>query len=1041
MAQPVPSGEVSLPGLPPALPQVPEVQAQGAAGLPALDSLGTPLRSFSAASYGYQPLLPGEFLAQAESVANPDDSLSMSPTGSTAAYALYGLSGFRDEAYPLGARFTFDAPVSGYFVAFPDYSAGRWRIEGPFDGDAEVSIILRGQPQGYSNFVSSSGNTYFALLFPPGNAGGTLREVSFAVNGGNQAPAAPAIYSVASGEKGVVLRWLESKDEDAADFAGYIVERAPQFGGNFAALNAQPQPWPDYWDSDPQVGESFRYRVAAVDTSDNRGYSAVVVAGYLAGAQLDPVARIKFSPRGPHLAPAHISYDMSESYDPEGEVLFDHGLDHVLAGTPLALGESGNFVLQPGSFYLHAVVKAGTRGGITPLWLQAQPQWQSSSHVLRPGLDNGAIQRAFRATPFFLPGDAQPWIAGADITTGGVCFFRQEGAETVHHFTGLSNMITAVSRPLVHAGACWISSVDGNGRVWLTRFDGNAPQHVLSVSADREYAIAADVAASADSSTRLFWTGSSDGANYYLRSKSSFPQEPNQEILATSVTGNSRLKAIYNPAAGLYDLFFVGNAATTRWIRWDAANNSIVDSFTLFPNVVNDITVAINPVNGQTCVACLDGNNWIYSSFDGVAWSAAEMANADPCETRGQLVFHDNLAYLSGVKLTGQLVLHARSGAGVWSERNTPAIAASSGESCSLAAGNSPGILLTADGMQNAGALELRLLELGPGDVDTSLEVYPGLNWTSSDYAVAGGSDGLHMFGRNNFFFGPCEHWTSSDGESWSGTAVALPLSRIQLVRNRIGDVYLAGFNGTASEGQLYWWDSAGTSFVDQMAAVVCDVESSISLSASFFSNSVVLAGFDQFGGNLNRVTGSNGGGYANSGVPLDDTLWQGTQGTTGYYGLYGGTQPSDAAVRLISGGNALQIYSPLAESEARFMSQLQFNRYSFASTVAIIRPDLLFAPAIETEYFLSAFGLLLEPARYQVLFAGTGELESLAFPRTDLNLYGQLDLRRTVSMVATPSGNAIALICSADGEATRFEWSGITGCLLYTSPSPRDRG
>lgn len=100
------------------------------------------------------------------------------------------------------------------------------------------------------------------------------------------APSAPALLTAAADETAVRLDWADNAE---TDLAGYSVYRSTTSGGGYVRLNALPLIESSFEDGAVTLGETYYYRVTAVDTSANEsdfsGEAAATVrmAGDLTG--------------------------------------------------------------------------------------------------------------------------------------------------------------------------------------------------------------------------------------------------------------------------------------------------------------------------------------------------------------------------------------------------------------------------------------------------------------------------------------------------------------------------------------------------------------------------------------------------------------------------------------------------------------------------------------------------------------------------------------------------------------------------------------
>lgn len=80
-------------------------------------------------------------------------------------------------------------------------------------------------------------------------------------------PEPPKNLITVSAPPGVYLRFIASADKDVA---GYLVFRKPKAGGDWAQLNADPEPKNAFVDNTAKAGVTYVYRVVAVDRRGNQ---------------------------------------------------------------------------------------------------------------------------------------------------------------------------------------------------------------------------------------------------------------------------------------------------------------------------------------------------------------------------------------------------------------------------------------------------------------------------------------------------------------------------------------------------------------------------------------------------------------------------------------------------------------------------------------------------------------------------------------------------------------------------------------------------
>src|SRR5690606_13599384 len=79
-------------------------------------------------------------------------------------------------------------------------------------------------------------------------------------------------------------------------------------------------------DPGPGLGEPYMYRVRCWDTAGNNAVSMAVIATRVVGDQAAPVCVVDM-PRGPLYGPVEVSFDLTGSYDNDGDAITDYYFD------------------------------------------------------------------------------------------------------------------------------------------------------------------------------------------------------------------------------------------------------------------------------------------------------------------------------------------------------------------------------------------------------------------------------------------------------------------------------------------------------------------------------------------------------------------------------------------------------------------------------------------------------------------------------------------------------------------------------------------
>lgn len=356
-----------------------------AAGLPAITGLQGGTRAAAIAGPGWLELDPQAYSLSSGATNEGDGSVSLDATAALA-YAVYSLGGFPgSDVMPTSARVTVEPGGGNFFVAFSDYVAGHWGLAGPFAGSAEVEQPLPDGAAGYGGpeaFVSAAGVTHFAVVVNPGDSVQIVGvEIGLAESADVPAPVSFARYTGLASP--LVLTWGPSPSYKQLDFAGYLIERAPRYFGDFESLTPAPVADLHFLDSTADPAQKYRIRVAAVDSSGDQ--SAWFTTTGPSSEAADPICILDV-PEGPLVGPVEVTFDMSASFDPLGEEIGDYQITLDSSG-PTAMGTEPVKVieLQPGSYSIGAsiVTQDTFRYGSTQRQLTVLPQWEAAPVVIR----------------------------------------------------------------------------------------------------------------------------------------------------------------------------------------------------------------------------------------------------------------------------------------------------------------------------------------------------------------------------------------------------------------------------------------------------------------------------------------------------------------------------------------------------------------------------------------------------------------------------------------------------------------------------------
>lgn len=1026
----------------------------GADCLPALEALPEPEHAVSLAGPGWYPINPRNTVIRVGGQPSPPDQIVLAASGQIA-YAIYGVGGFDGDSFPTSARLTLADVTGDYFVGFSDYIAGSWRFSGRMVGSATVEIPLVDEYTSPAAYVNPAGRHYFAIVIPDGG-GLRVTGVELGVHGGSLGPRPPRNVHVNTGEASVVLLWDASPDDHDPDFAGYTVERAPLLFGDFDPLGpALPLTELFLPDDSGELDEQYRYRIAAVDVSGNRSTWTTVVGGRVTGAAANPVAVLNL-PRGPLVGPVNVTFDLSQSFDPEHPGTPSPSIDsfsiNFLYGPADMTGASPvmNAVLQPGCYTIAGEVEvtADMRLGATSATLVVYPRWEADPVVVREP-DAFTFSRLLQMRMGQLPVSGRPALFGYDFTIPGFAVWQQNAAGgfdlsvlPAYSAWGVGAVVVGSGEPVAFQDGL-VAPVALYEDIGLVLADGNSARWLLLEPRSDD----APVAVASDGTSRIWLFYSQDNAG-------------TSELAVTEVLSNNRyvvypniddildaIDAVYNPATGMIDVawgWFDGALDRVEYFRWDPVANVIDDE--TFPEIVVDwaesIDIEVDPNTNRAALVYYSTNDsrnhYRALEPDGVTWSADEIIDNTDQNWTGNLAFGgpDNHPYAYfglGASPNQQAQLYERDGG--WAVRNSVGFAADSAYQVGMFAVPGSADLVVADA---AGTGNIYLATLHDDGSETlqpwpqlGTDFLPGTEGQGFELHGAGGADGVHTVWRNWNQF-DCRHLLSPDGgTTWldEGDLPALALS-LDLTANGNGEIYCSYVDLMAGNAVMCYWD--GLAFANR-AVFPC-----LPLHRPFFSAIpgapvVHWTMFENVTGNMHYMAGDEIGGYLDNIVLLSDgPVWSGVTHNTWevlvpmvsirHLALAGGADPAHGTVGRFNDGapTMAALYDPYLPEPFFFLSMPETHGRTLAASGYLG----LSAP-FPTDVAWVAQYALLAPARLESTMVLGEEVTELPIAGGMLNFQPlERDYRRTASAGLGWGMTAVGLVSNLGGTDVTFEWS-----------------
>jgi hypothetical protein len=942
------------------------------------------------------------------------------------AYAVYGVYGFDGDNGPTSARLTADSASGQLYVGFSDYEHGHWIFSGPFTmpaggGTLEAEIPNTGEYVSAAAFVGSPYRaTYLAVLVPEG---GSLSgaAVELGVHGGSQGPQPCRSMSGLGGSSGMMLHWEHSPSYLDPDFAGYLIERAPRFAGSFTRLNSAPVR--DDWMSDPgaQVGEAYRYRVAALDASANMSTWATGPGSRSSGELMAPVPVVNL-PHGPLFGPVTLNIDMGGSYDPEGGVIDNYEIQDaegdVLYSSPAYVV---NREFQPGCYTLRFIVSVGARYGSSTRMLKVYPQWRDHAVLVSAPATQVSTPTLAAPTAMYDAGSATAYLSGYDLYSSAyVVEAFSAGSATVRvlRIPTLSYQPALFTAEPVQMAGEFFAPMSFELWIGLMHVTSSEVSWLLtSLSFGTQ---TNDRAAFATDGTSKLWEVKGwDSGGYRLVIKavhgagSAYLLDPAPDLIA--------LDAVYNPSANAVEVVYSA-PGTTEWMRADADSLAVVDSAQIAPLSSPSVDIEYFAEVGEPCVAYCSGGIVRYRQHTGAGWSAEEQ----PDPTGNHLTSMDLEVVTNGVRIAigeigGQASTYRMAGPGVWTKRDINHATATNSYLNMAPCSDTGEDYLVADSATNRHVYFAR--ENGDGTEDMIYDRPPTVG-QGFEMHGAGGGDGLHAVWRN--LLGSAVHVIGSpDGESWAhGVSLGDP-DHLDLVALKDGTVYLSRFE--AGSATLAHWDgvcfAAGPnviSAVDYRPFFAKGRPSTMFSWAAYdpgTSSWVVYQGNESAPYDTASALCQEGPAY--DGVGLIQSTGGSPGYSTDYLALHGGAALTDSEIGLYGSIFYLPAFMFKPSDSPGFM----YSTFVRGRTLAAAQ-YFLNSGVVRDAYYMSN-GAAYTALRYTPYsFYPASERTELYTNMDD----PYADARRTVSAMTTQSGTAVALICDLGGHEVYMEWSGFNG-------------
>ena len=977
-------------------------QLAGMPNLGSLDSLPAAKHGISLAGPGWYEVDLIASLATAGEVSPHDDTVMPLVSLSQPAYALYGVEGFDGDNFPTSARVSASDISGEYYVGFSDYTTGTWAFSGPFTGAATAEIP---NDDNYSNpkANTSPNNTCYFMVVVPDGGSITITHLELGVHGGTLGPAAPLPWGSSSSSAAIQIGWQASTDYQDPDFAGYIVERAPRFEGDFAPLFTAPIPETYYLDYDIEVGYPYRYRVAALDVCGNLNYSYSFMITADGAGTLYPVAVVDY-PAGPLTGPVYVTFDMSDSFDPEGDPIDEYGL-YFWGGFAEATGTSPSmtFELQPGCYSFTASVKCGSRVNSTNGHLKVYPAWGDPVLVKQepPNMTRGGW-----VSTGILPTTGQLVHGSTENVAESFEFTVEEGTGSLEIFPyWLADSPASFHNPVI-LGDYLVFQAQNNYYVYTFAFNGEETMHINALASTHQ-----SVPGLASDGDHRLWSVvcNYDATKYHLQVRDLISST--DVHLAAENTGNiSWIDAAYNPGVDALDIVYtLDSTLEMYWVRDDLSGTPATPveinpgAMGLAPRLI------VNPANDRPLIAFMEGASGLVKftalQSDLATWTTPE--DVDNSMGNGNyfsLALDDGYPIVMLPLVDGSINIYRR--ASGWQKTNTlPSVFSSFLLGSLIPNPDGPGVIATC--RVSDYSLTSYLCEYD--GTNTLRFTQPGMAPLGVGLQGAAHDNELHAVYLDSSV--STVHMSSPDGVTWTDLGTVTGARSANLVTEYTGELYMSYYD--TNYAYLDWWDGANWNNVDSIPTTEEHMPITV---GSWGTDDVYFGCYNTTTNLMEYMTCDHDDATVSHSIDHGNDVWGGI--TSGYGGLSYvniGPAPTNSTCIEVAWGQTSGTSFLYGTGRLMMRTDWYVKGRTMGSAIYTTRSIM----SDTNVYWLGSSG---DEKVVRVTDPGysppTIEYLTLVDPLDDS------EPRRTVSAVTTDNRTAVALMCNLSGEYTCMEWS-----------------
>lgn len=770
--------------------------------LPALDGLPQPPKASSLLGPGWFsiPILEqGVILEATDAVLKTPEGIEFA-AGDIAHHAIFGVSDFDGDSFPSSLRVEIGAGKGPYYVGVSRFESGRWEFAGPFSGDAQIEYEDVTKSSHPLLFVSGRGRHYVAIVTESGKAL-TLTGLQLGVDGGSQAPLTQETVSARSGVPGIQLYWNNSADALRPDFAGYAVERALWPGTAYQQIRP-PMQQTHFLDTAVETGISYRYRLRLQDSSGNSSWSFSTFINHLPG-DLPPVPLIQF-PRGPLYGAQNVSFDMSDSFDPDGDSITDYRLsfdfESLRSGILTSVGTDNvrEFFLQPGCYLVQLRVTANGQSSRSHAQLKIYPAWQSSPQLVSAA--DALDWRMQDSRSIYYPQQDAVVTVFNDLLVPGIGLLMQkrDGSTELFQLQQYENRISSISELTIWNGmVCFAALESSLSKVGF--FDGTRLDWMYGPS-EGIYTESIDLLVDGNNDLRICYMRQFNPTDWEIVAMNC-AQIMDTYSLVPVTHAKGQIDAEWNAQTGTIDIVYP-DLGSCRFSRYLPLSGPVLD-VPIYPMEHGDVDLEINPADGTPGILLRLGIYPGYTQFDNAALtlsSLEQMTSSSMNVETLDLAFVDSDATAFIGSAVGRSGLFRRNG-GAWDETSA-SWTVQSGMHCSLAVWPDDSLRIV-DGDSE---YLTHLIDISPADAIIPAGSLPGTAYQGNDLSVVAGVDGLHAYWNTSNF---TRHYLGdSSGTTWNRVADIGYSEGLDLMADRDGIVWLS--STAVGVSYLERWNGTG---------------------------------------------------------------------------------------------------------------------------------------------------------------------------------------------------------------------------------------